>query len=105
MTDKEKRIVQFLIDARIKIEEIIDLSEKYDLKDDLLSVISIGVIKDSSEDLGFHKIDAITSIFAENEEELASILYHISQSFVVDDEEADHRDIGFWLNLGDDSIN
>ena len=104
MTGKEKRITEFLLEARIKIEEIIDLAEKYDLRDDLISAICVGVIKDQEE--GYHKIDAITSIFADSKEELESVLFHLSQSYMDDeDENNDMRDIDFWMNLGDDSIN
>lgn len=105
MTSKEERIIKFLIDARTKIDEIVDLAEHYDLKDVFLAAISVGIIKETTDDGGFHKIDAITSIFADNEEELASMLYHMSQSFIEDDGEDESGSIDFWMNFGDDSLN
>lgn len=105
MNSKERRIIQFLIDARAKIDEIIDLAEHYDLKEDLISAISVGIIKEPTDDGDFHKIDAITSIFADSEEELESIIYHMSQSFKEEDQEDESGSIDFWMNLGDDSLN
>lgn len=105
MTDKDQRALEFLIKVREKIDEITDLAEEYNLSEDFIAAISVGVIKETTEDGSFHRIDAITSIFADNEEELASVLYHMSQSFVDDDNESDSRDIDFWLNFGDDNIN
>lgn len=105
MANKEQRIIQFLIDARAKIDEIIELAEHYDLKEDLITAISVGVVKETTDNGDFHKIDAITSIFADNEEELASMLYHMSRSFKEDDGEDETGSIDFWMNFGDDSLN
>lgn len=105
MANKEQRTIQFLIDARTKIDEIIELAEHYDLKEDLIAAISVGIIKETTDNGDFHKIDAITSIFADNEEELASMLYHMSRSFKEDDGEDETGSIDFWMNFGDDSLN
>lgn len=106
MSSKQERILRFLIDAREKVDDIMDLAEHYDLKDELISIISIGVIKDDQPDGDrIYKVDAITSVVIDSEEELASMFYHITQAYIDTDNEDDPSDPDFWINFGNDQIN
>ncbi len=96
MNKEEENKLEFFIKVREKFEEIEDLAEDYGLKKDFMSVMCVGLIEEDISPLRY-KVNAISSIFVDNESELASLMSHIASSY--DKGDSDFGNIDYWLNI------
>ena len=102
MTESERKI-EFFIKVREKFDEIEQLAQDFGLMEDYLSVLCVGILdkEDVSEDYeddSRFRVEAISSIFADSEQEMMSLLSHLVTNF--DEEPEDTRSIDFWLGEG-----
>jgi|TARA_B100001093_G_scaffold75154_1_gene65975 hypothetical protein len=95
MNKEEENKLEFFIKVREKFEDIEDLAEDYGLKKDFMSVMCVGLIEEDISPLRY-KVNAISSIFVDNESELASLMSHIAGSYDKGDD--DFSNIDYWLN-------
>jgi hypothetical protein len=95
MNKEEENKLEFFIKVREKFEDIEDLAEDYGLKKDFMSVMCVGLIEEDISPLRY-KVNAISSIFVDNESELASLMSHIASSYDKSDD--DFSNIDYWLN-------
>jgi hypothetical protein len=96
--DANERELEFFIELRDKIDEISDLVNKYDLKEQFVSAFIFGVaeeLKPGDEKLC---IRAVTGMTVVDEDELDVVLTHLYEQFNPEPERSDSID--FWLKLG-----
>ena len=96
MNKEEEDKLEFFIKVREKCEDIEDLADHYGLKKDFMSVMCVGLIEEDISILRY-KVNAISSIFVDNESELASLMSHLARSYDKDNS-IDFSNINYWLN-------
>ena len=96
MNKEEEDKLEFFIKVREKFEDIEDLADHYGVKDDFMALMCVGLIEDDISVLRY-KVNAISSIFVDNESELASLMSHVASSYSKD-EAPDFGNIDYWLN-------
>ena len=100
MTDEQKRI-EFFIKVREKFEEIEDLSKEYGVEEDYMSILCVGLLEEQAND-GRYKVNAISSIFVDNETEMASLMTHLAATYSEEDT-PDYGDPDYWIGGGGDA--
>ncbi len=94
MTDEQKRI-EFFIKVREKFEEIEDISKEYGVEEDYMSILCVGLLEQQADN-GLYKVNAISSIFVDNETEMASLMTHLAATYSEEDT-PDYGDLDYWL--------
>lgn len=100
MTDEQKRI-EFFIKVREKFEEIEDISKEYGVEEDYMSILCVGLLEEQSDD-GRYRVNAISSIFVDNETEMASLMTHLAATYSEEDT-PDYGDPDYWIGGGGDA--
>ena len=93
MTKEEQRI-EFFIKVREKFEEIEQLAQEFELIEDYLSILCVGLLEEQEEEDSY-RVNAISSIFVDSEQEMASLLTHLAANY--DGDAPDTGSIDFWM--------
>jgi hypothetical protein len=101
MTGKEQNKIEFFIKVREKFEDIEDLARSYELEDDYMSILCVGLLDQEEED-GRYRVNAVSSIFVDNESEMASLMTHLAATY-SEEEGPDFGDVDYWLGSGGDA--
>jgi hypothetical protein len=99
MTKEEQRI-EFFIRVREKFEEIEQLAQEFELIEDYLSILCVGLLEEQ-EDEDSYRVNAISSIFVDSEQEMGSLLTHLASNY--DGDAPDTGSIDFWMGQGGDA--
>jgi hypothetical protein len=100
MTDEQKRI-EFFIKVREKFEDIEDLAKEYGVEEDYMSILCVGLLEEQEDD-GRYKVNAISSIFVDNESEMASLMTHLAATYSEEDG-PNFGDPDYWIGGGGDA--
>ena len=100
MTKEEQRI-EFFIRVREKFEEIEQLAQDFELMEDYLSILCVGLLEEQEEEDSY-RVNAISSIFVDSEQEMGSLLTHLAANNYNDDS-PDTGSIDFWMGQGGDA--
>jgi len=101
MTKEEQNRIEFFIKVREKFEDIEDLAKEYDVEQDYMGLLCVGLLEDQAED-GRYKVNAISSIFVDNESEMASLMTHLAATY-SEEEGPDFGNVDYWLGSGGDA--
>ncbi len=101
MTKEEQNKIEFFIKVREKFEEIEELAKHHDVEDDYMSILCVGLI-DEQEETGQYRVNAVSSIFVDNESEMASLMTHLAATYSEEDA-PDYGDIDYWIGGGGDA--
>ena len=101
MTKEEQNRIEFFIKVREKFEDIEDLAREYDVEEDYMSILCVGLLEEQADD-GRYKVNAVSSIFVDNESEMASLMTHLAATFSEEDT-PDYGDPDYWLGGGGDA--
>ena len=99
MTKEEQRI-EFFIRVREKFEEIEQLAQDFELIEDYLSILCVGLLEEQEEEDSY-RVNAISSIFVDSEQEMGSLLTHLAANY--DGGAPDTGSIDFWMGQGGDA--
>lgn len=98
MTKEEQDRIEFFIKVREKFEDIEDLAKQYNVEEDYMSILCVGLLEEQ-EDSGKYRVNAISSIFVDNETEMASLMTHLAATYSEEDS-PDFGDVDYWLGGG-----
>jgi len=101
MAENNQNKIEFFIKVREKFEEIEDLAKIHDLEDDYMSILCVGLL-DQEEEGGRYRVNAVSSIFVDNESEMASLMTHLAATFNEEDN-PDYGNVDYWLGGGGDA--
>ena len=101
MTKEEQNRIEFFIKAREKFEEIEDIARDHGVEDEYMSILCVGLLEEQGED-GRYKVNAVSSIFVDNESEMASLMTHLAATY-SDEDIPDFGDPDYWLGGGGDA--
>lgn len=99
MTKEEQRI-EFFIKVREKFDEIEQLAQDFELMEDYMSILCVGLLEEQEEEDSY-RVNAISSIFVDSEQEMASLLTHLAANY--EGEGPDTGSIDFWMGQGGDA--
>ena len=98
MTKEEQDRIEFFIKVREKFEDIEDLAKQYNVEEDYMSILCVGLLEEQ-EDSGKYRVNAISSIFVDNETEMSSLMTHLAATYSEEDS-PDFGDVDYWLGGG-----
>lgn len=96
--DANERELEFFIELRDKLDDISDLVDKYDLRQQFVSAFIFGVAAEPEPDDEKMSIRAVTGMTVVDEDELDVVLTHLYQQFDSEPQRSDSID--FWLKFG-----
>jgi hypothetical protein len=95
--DRGKEL-EFFIELRDKMDEISDLVDKYDLRQQFVSAFIFGISDEMKPGDEKVCIRAVTGMTVVDEDELDVVLTHLYEQFNPEPERSDSID--FWLKFG-----
>jgi hypothetical protein len=66
-----------------------------------MSILCVGLL-DQEEEGGRYRVNAVSSIFVDNESEMASLMTHLAATFNEEDK-PDYGNVDYWLGGGGDA--